>query len=94
MAASTWFQQRIATMPGQDQQNMALQVFFPLLIGWMSMGFASSISLYWITFTLISIVHQMWFNKKAFGKYIVPLPKPAPQSHAPAKSVKEGRDAK
>ncbi|NTU61328.1 MAG: membrane protein insertase YidC, partial [Caldiserica bacterium] len=42
MAASTWFQQRIATMPGQDQQNMALQVFFPLLIGWMSMGFASS----------------------------------------------------
>ncbi len=91
MAASTWFQQRISTMPGQDQQNMAMQVMFPLLIGWMSMGFASSISLYWITFTAISILHQMWFNKKAFGKYIVPLPKPTPQS---AKPVKEGRDAK
>lgn len=93
MAASTWFQQRIATMPGQDQQNMALQVFFPLLIGWMSMGFASAISLYWITFTVISILHQMWFNKKAFGKYIVPLPKPA-QQLAASKPSKEGRDAK
>ena len=94
MAASTWFQQRVATMPGQDQQNVALQIFFPLFIGYISNGFASAISVYWITFTVISLAHQMWFNKKAFGKYILPLPKPAAQA-APAKTpVKEGRDAK
>jgi YidC/Oxa1 family membrane protein insertase len=93
MAASTWFQQRVSTMPGQDQQNVALQVFFPLFIGYISNGFPSAISLYWITFTGISILHQMWFNKQAFGKYILPLPKPAAQT-APAKPVKEGRDAK
>jgi YidC/Oxa1 family membrane protein insertase len=92
MAGSTWFQQRVSTMPGQDQQNVALQIFFPLFIGYISNGFASAISLYWITFTVISLLHQMWFNKQAFGQYIIPLPKPAAPATKP--QAKEGRDAK
>jgi len=93
MAASTWFQQRVSTMPGQDQQNMALQVFFPLFIGYISINFASAISLYWVTFTGISILHQLWFNKQAFGQYILPLPKATP-AQAAKPQAKEGRDAK
>jgi len=70
LAASTWFQQKVSTMPGQDQQNMSFQIMFPALIFLFGINFPSGISLYWFMFNLASIIHQMIYNKGAFGKFI------------------------
>ncbi|HOO96459.1 MAG TPA: membrane protein insertase YidC [Caldisericia bacterium] len=79
MAASTWFQQKVSAMPGQEQ-NMAMQIIMPLFLGYIALQFPSALTIYWVTFTLASIIHQMIFNKKTFGEYIIKIAKPTPKT--------------
>jgi YidC/Oxa1 family membrane protein insertase len=77
MAASTWFQQKVSQMPGQDS-NIAFQIIFPLFLGYIALSFPSALTIYWVTFTLASIAHQMLFNKKSFNSYMLKTSKAAP----------------
>ncbi|MEZ4812360.1 MAG: YidC/Oxa1 family membrane protein insertase [Caldisericia bacterium] len=77
MGLTTWFQQRVSQMPGQES-NMAMQVIFPLFLAYIAFSFPSALTIYWVTFSIVSIAHQMVFNKKAFGSYILKTTKPAP----------------
>ncbi|NMD14782.1 MAG: membrane protein insertase YidC [Caldisericales bacterium] len=70
LAASTWLQQKVSTMPGQDQQSASFQIMFPAMMFLFGINFPSGISLYWFMFNLASIIHQMVYNKGAFGKFI------------------------
>ena len=77
MAASTWFQQKVSQMPGQDS-NIAFQIIFPLFLGYIALSFPSALTIYWVTFTLASIAHQMLFNKKSFNSYMLKTSKATP----------------
>lgn len=85
LAASTWFQQKVSTMPGQDEQSATFQIMFPAIIFLFGINFPSGISLYWFMFNFATIVHQMIYNKAAFGTYI---PTPMFKSKAPVKETK------
>ncbi len=70
LAGSTWLQQKVSTMPGQEQQNMSFQIMFPAIMFLFGINFPSGISLYWFMFNLATIAHQMLYNKGAFGTWI------------------------
>lgn len=85
LAASTWFQQKVSTMPGQDEQSATFQIMFPAIIFLFGINFPSGISLYWFMFNFATIIHQMIYNKAAFGTYI---PTPMFKQKAPVKETK------
>lgn len=79
MAGFTWVQQRASQMPGQDQ-NMAMQIIFPLFLGWIALSFPTGLTVYWVTFTIASVAHQVYFNYKSFGSYFLSMKKSPPNT--------------
>ena len=58
-ALSTYFTSRQTTDESNQQMKMMMYVM-PLVIGWMSMNFASGLVIYWITMNLVQVAQQ-WF---------------------------------
>jgi YidC/Oxa1 family membrane protein insertase len=79
MAGFTWVQQRASQMPGQEQ-NMAMQIIFPLFLGWIALSFPTGLTVYWVTFTIASVAHQLYFNYKSFGSYFLTVKKSPPNT--------------
>lgn len=58
-AFSTYLTSRQTTDESNQQMKMMMYVM-PLVIGWMSMNFASGLVIYWITMNLVQVAQQ-WF---------------------------------
>ena len=58
-ALSTYLTTRQTTDESNQQMKMMMYVM-PLVIGWMSMNFASGLVIYWITMNLVQVAQQ-WF---------------------------------
>ena len=58
-ALSTYLTSRQTTDESNQQMKMMMYVM-PLVIGWMSMNFASGLVIYWITMNLVQVTQQ-WF---------------------------------
>lgn len=58
-ALSTYLTSRQTTDESNQQMKMMMYVM-PLVIGWMSMNFASGLVIYWITMNLVQVAQQ-WF---------------------------------
>lgn len=60
VVVSSWLQQKMLTSPVADaqqaQMNQTMQVTMPLFIGFISLQFASGLSLYWITYNVVTMV--------------------------------------
>ncbi len=60
VVASTWLQQKMLTPPSADpqqaQMNQTMQITMPLFIGFISLQFASGLSLYWIVYNLVTMI--------------------------------------
>ncbi len=70
--ATTYFQSKMTmpntlpngeTNPAQQTQKMML-IFLPLFIGWISSTLPAGLSVYWVTFNLMSIIQQYFINKQ------------------------------
>lgn len=69
VAIATYFQSKL-TSTGNDSNPKAAQTqkmmlyFMPLMIGWMSMKFPAGLGLYWIYFSILGTVQQLYINRK------------------------------
>ena len=69
VAIATYFQSKL-TSTGNDSNPKAAQTqkmmlyFMPLMIGWMSMRFPAGLGLYWIYFSILGTVQQLYINRK------------------------------
>lgn len=75
VALTTYLQSKMsmAKTSNDNPQAAATQrtmlYFMPFLIGWMSMRFPAGLGLYWISFSVLSIVQQVMVNRQpAIGK--------------------------
>ncbi|MBU0492679.1 MAG: YidC/Oxa1 family membrane protein insertase [Chloroflexi bacterium] len=60
VVVSSWLQQKMLTSPSADSQqaqmNQTMQVTMPLFIGFISLQFATGLSLYWIVYNVVTMV--------------------------------------
>lgn len=67
VVASMWLQQRISTSrtqvrdAQQQQMNQMMQVWMPLIFGWISFSAPAGLALYWAATTVIGIILQWTF---------------------------------
>jgi membrane protein insertase Oxa1/YidC/SpoIIIJ len=66
MTAAFFFQQKAMPKPAdpQSQQTQKIMMFMPFVFGIMFYGYASGLSLYWMTSNLISIFEYKVIRKK------------------------------
>jgi len=59
VVASSWLQQKMLTTPSADaqqaQMNQTMQITMPLFIGFISLQFATGLSLYWIVYNVVTM---------------------------------------
>lgn len=66
-ALTTYYQQRISTVDPNDPTQKMMLITMPLFIGYMAYTFQAGLALYWVAFNILSIIQQLWVNKK-YGK--------------------------
>lgn len=63
-AASTYWQQKVSTANTQDQTQKYMLIFMPLFIGYLSYTFPAGLALYWVVFSVIGALQQIYVNHK------------------------------
>jgi len=88
MTLAFFFQQKAMPKPAdaQSQQTQKIMMFMPFIFGIMFYGYASGLSLYWMTSNLISIVEYKFIRKK------FPVAPAAEQAPAPAAPEADGKE--
>lgn len=66
-ALTTYYQQKISTVDPNDPTQKMMLITMPLFIGYMAYTFQAGLALYWVVFNILSIIQQLWVNKK-YGK--------------------------
>lgn len=69
IVVTTWYMQKMTPNAGMDpaQQKM-MNVFMPLMLGWISYRLAAGLGVYWITGTVIQAVQQLIMNRTSLGQ--------------------------
>ena len=62
---STFFQQFVSSTNRQDPTQKAMLYVMPLMIGWMTVKFASGLAIYWVCFNIIGGIQQYIINKRS-----------------------------
>ncbi|HHP50362.1 MAG TPA: membrane protein insertase YidC [Moorella mulderi] len=63
---ATFFQQKLGMAQNPKDHSTKLMLYFmPLLFGWMSRSFPAGLSLYWIAFSLLSMLEQWWIRRQS-----------------------------
>ncbi len=60
---ATFAQQKVTTTGNDQTQKMMLYVM-PLFIAWISHSFPAGLALYWVMFSIVGAVQQIYINKK------------------------------
>lgn len=63
VGASTFAQQWITSPNPTDQTQKVLLYFMPILFGWMSQNFPAGLAFYWIIFSVVGTIQQLFINK-------------------------------
>ncbi len=63
-AASTYWQQKVSTANTGDQTQKYMLIFMPLFIGYLSYTFPAGLALYWVVFSVIGALQQIYVNRK------------------------------
>ena len=99
VAASTWAQQKMTTMPAMDDRqastNRMMLWMMPLMLGFFTLSFPSGLALYWITSNVIGVGIQYFqtgwgplFNRSTPAPAQI-TPPGTPESGAPESGEKE-----
>ncbi len=69
IVVSTFFMQKMTPNAGMDpaQQKM-MNIFMPVMLGWISWKLAAGLGLYWIIGTLIAVIQQFVMNRTSMGQ--------------------------
>lgn len=62
VAATTYLQQKISMADNNDPTQKSMLYMMPLFIGFVSWKMAAGLSLYWVTFNILSIAQQLYVN--------------------------------
>lgn len=62
VAATTYLQQKISMADNNDPTQKSMLYMMPVFIGFVSWKMAAGLSLYWVTFNLLSIAQQLYVN--------------------------------
>ena len=80
---STLIMQRMTPQAGMNpEQAKMMNLFMPLMLGFMSYSVASGLGLYWLTGTIVGIVQQWAMNRTALGKEIQAIQQKRAAKHA------------
>lgn len=63
VAVSTFLQQKVTTT-SQDQTQKTMLYVMPLFLGWVSRSFPAGLALYWVIFSIVGAIQQVYINKK------------------------------
>ena len=63
-AASTYWQQKVGTPNTGDATQKYMLIFMPLFIGYLSYTFPAGLALYWVVFSVIGALQQIYVNRK------------------------------
>ncbi|MBO8170002.1 MAG: membrane protein insertase YidC [Thermoanaerobacteraceae bacterium] len=63
VAVSTFLQQKVTTT-SQDQTQKTMLYVMPLFLGWVSRSFPAGLALYWVIFSIVGAIQQVYINRK------------------------------
>jgi YidC/Oxa1 family membrane protein insertase len=61
---TTYLQQKISTVDTKDPTQRSMLIVMPIFIAWMATRFAAGLALYWVVFNILSILQQLYVNKR------------------------------
>lgn len=69
IVVSTYYMQKMTPNAGMDpaQQKM-MNIFMPVMLGWISYKLAAGLGVYWIVGTLIAVIQQFVMNRTSLGQ--------------------------
>lgn len=75
VAVTTYYSQKISMQknvsdPTQQTTQQTMLYVMPLLFGYMTINFPAGLAIYWVTFSLVGVVQQLFINRSTSG---VPL---------------------
>lgn len=63
VAVTTYFSQKITMTNSNDPTQKTMLIAMPLLFGFMTISFPAGLAIYWVTFSLVGAVQQVFINK-------------------------------
>jgi YidC/Oxa1 family membrane protein insertase len=60
----TFLQQKLSSPTGVDQTQKTMLYVMPLFMGWISRSFPAGLAIYWIMYSIISGLEQLFLRKK------------------------------
>lgn len=64
VAGTTFLQQYLSMTNKKDQTQRIMLYVFPIMFGWMVRNFAAGLAVYWITYSVVGSIQQLFINKK------------------------------
>jgi YidC/Oxa1 family membrane protein insertase len=69
IVVSTYYMQKMTPNAGMDpKQQKMMNLFMPIMLGWISYRLAAGLGVYWIIGTLIAVAQQFIMNRTSLGK--------------------------
>ncbi|MGE5372934.1 MAG: YidC/Oxa1 family membrane protein insertase [Solirubrobacterales bacterium] len=78
VAASMFIQQRLSTVDTNDPTQRTMLYVMPILFGYITLKLPAGLSVYWVFFSILSIIHQQYINR------FHPIPEAAAAAAAPS----------
>ncbi|WP_366923440.1 YidC/Oxa1 family membrane protein insertase [Metallumcola ferriviriculae] len=63
---TTFLQQKVTTT-GTDQTQKTMLYVMPIFLAWVSRNFPGGLALYWVVFSILGTVQQIYINKQSTG---------------------------
>jgi len=73
-AASTFWQQKVSMTSANDQTQKTLLFTMPLFLGYLAYKMPAGLALYWVVFSVLGAVQQMYINSKRSPVEAIPAP--------------------
>ena len=69
IVVSTYYMQKMTPNAGMDpNQQKMMNIFMPIMLGWISYKLAAGLGVYWVIGTLIAVIQQWVMNRTALGQ--------------------------
>lgn len=62
---TTYIQQKVSTVDANDPTQKTMLYMMPLFLVWLAATLPAGLALYWVMFNTLSIIQQIWVNKRS-----------------------------
>jgi YidC/Oxa1 family membrane protein insertase len=63
VAVTTYWQQKVSTASVNDPTQRTMLYMMPIFIGWVAMKLPAGLAIYWVTFSALGALQQIYINK-------------------------------